>query len=405
MAATKHFEYKALNRAGRKVKGKVQATDPATAVTKVRKMGLMPTKVKPAGQGLNAEIPMPGANSVSLKHLAVMSRQFATMINSGLSLIRSLAILAEQAEAPALGKALDAVKSDIESGSSLSNAMAKHDKVFPPIFINMVRAGEVGGFLDKVLLQVADSFEKEVKLQNQVKSAMAYPTVVFGMAILSVTGMLLFIVPIFAKMFADVGAQLPWMTRMMVSMSEGLKSFGPFVAVLAVVAIVVWQKVKRKDEVRQVVDPWKLRMPIFGTLTSKIAIARFSRNFATMLASGVPILQCLSIVGSTSGNYVIEQAVIDVQDAVKRGDSVTDTMQAYRVFPSMMVQMMAVGEDTGALDEMLHKLSDFYEADVEATTAALASIIEPIMIAVLGVIIGGMIVGLYMPLFEIFNHI
>lgn len=403
--AMKSYKYKGVSTSGRKVSGKVDATDHGTALVKIKKMGLVPTTVKQTGTGLEMEITMPGSNRVSLKDLAIMSRQFATMISSGLSLLRALNILAEQTESKGLQKILVVVCNDVENGSSLSAALAKHDKDFPPIFINMTRAGEVGGFLETVLLQVADNFEKEVALRARIKAAMAYPVVVFVIAIIAVVGMLLFIVPVFEKMFSGFDADLPGPTKILVGLSEAMRIVAPALIVVGIAWAVVWSKIRHKEKTRKIVDPLIMKAPIFGGLVQKIAISRFSRNFGTMIASGVPILQCLSIVGETSGNYVISSAIHDVQDSVRRGESLSGPLASHKVFPAMMVQMLAVGEDTGAMDTMLHKLSDFYEQEVEATTDALASLIEPLMIAFLGSIIGGMIVALYLPIFNIFQLI
>jgi type IV pilus assembly protein PilC len=342
---------------------------------------------------------------VKIKDLAVFSRQFATMINSGLSLLRALTILTEQTENKELARVLGLVRNDIETGNSLSAAMSKHPKAFPPLMTNMVKAGEVGGFLDSVLLQLAENFEAEVKLRGKVKAAMTYPAVVFVMAILMCIGMLLFIVPVFAGMFTDLGGTLPLPTRVLMALSTGLKTFFPLLVLLAVVAAVVWGKTKRTERVRNVVDPFKLKIPVFGQLFAKIALSRFSRNLGTMMKSGVPILQSLDIVADTTGNVVLARALRDVQDSVRSGESIAGPLANHPIFPPMVVQMMAVGEDTGALDAMLLKISDFYDQEVEATTEALTALIEPLMIAFLGAIVGSMIIALYMPIFGVFDLI
>jgi type IV pilus assembly protein PilC len=403
--ATKTFEYSVRDRRGKLVGGKLEAPSEAALVQKLVGMGYAPVSVREANTGMNREITLPGGNRVKLKDLAVMSRQFATMINSGLSLIRALSILAEQTENKALAKTLAEVRAAVEAGQSLSSAFAKHPKVFPPLVVNMVRAGEVGGFLDTVMLQIAANFEAEVKLRSKIKSAMTYPVVVFVMAILAVVGMLLFIVPIFAKMFSDLGGTLPVPTRILVSLSDGLRLFAPVLLVVGIVGSVVWSRVRHTEGVRRVVDPLKLRVPVFGPLFQKVAISRFSRNLGTMLSSGVPILQSLEIVGETAGNVVLRDAAVAVQDSVRRGESLAGPLAQHSVFPPMVVQMLAVGEDTGAIDTMLEKVSDFYDAEVEATTEALTSLIEPLMIAVLGTVVGGMIIALYMPIFNVFDLI
>jgi type IV pilus assembly protein PilC len=403
----KTFDYSVRDRTGKLVKGTLEAGDATAVVTRLKSQGMAPVSVveSKAGKGLQVEITMPGSGRVTLKDLALMSRQFATMVSSGLSLLKALSILAEQTESRKLAETLQSVRGEVETGTSLSTALAKHQNTFPPLMINMVRAGEVGGFLDQVLVQLAENFEAEVKLKAKIKSAMTYPVVVFAIAILAVVGMLLFIVPIFAKMFSDMGGTLPLPTRILVSMSEGLRVGAPALLVLAVVLPVVWRKVKNRQAVRDVVEPALLKAPVFGLLVQKIALSRFSRNLGTMLRSGVPILQSLEIVGGASGNVVLERAAKDVMESVRQGKSLAAPLAAHAVFPPMVVQMMSVGEDTGALDQMLHKISDFYDQEVEATTEALTSLIEPLMIAVIGGIIGAMIVAMYMPIFGVFELI
>jgi type IV pilus assembly protein PilC len=334
-----------------------------------------------------------------------MSRQFATMINSGLSLLRALTILEEQTQNKELGRILGEVRADVETGTALSTAMGKHPKAFPPLMVNMTRAGEVGGFLDTVLLQVAANYEAEVKLRSKIKSAMTYPVVVFVMAILATIGMLLFIVPTFGEMFADLGGELPAPTRLLMAASDFLKvAILPLVG-LFIAATVAYAKVKHKESVRGVVDPLKLKVPIFGKLFQKIALSRFTRNLGTLLKAGVPILQSLDIVADTSGNIVVARAVRDVQESVRRGETLAGPLANHDVFPPMVVQMLSVGEDTGAMDSMLHKISEFYDQEVEATTESLTALIEPLMIAVLGGIVGSMIIALYMPIFSVFEII
>jgi type IV pilus assembly protein PilC len=403
--ATATFEYKVRDKAGKLKTGTLDAESQAQVAQKLKQMGYAPLSVVEKNTGLNKEISFGGKKKVKLKDLAVFSRQFATMINSGLSLLRALNILAEQTENKELARILGEVRNDIETGSSLSVAMAKHENVFPPLMVNMCRAGEVGGFLDSVLLQIAENFEAEVKLKAKIKSAMTYPVVVFVIAILAVVGMLLFIVPVFANMFAELGGELPAPTKVLVFLSGAMKVMAPLGLLAFIAFLIVWPKVKNKAQVRNVVDPLKLKTPIFGVLFQKIALSRFSRNLGTMMRSGVPILQSLDIVAETTGNVVLERAVRDVQESVRSGEALAKPLEQHSVFPPMVVQMMAVGEDTGALDTMLHKISDFYDQEVEATTEALTSLIEPLMIAVLGAIIGAMIIALYMPIFGVFELI
>lgn len=404
MATT--FEYSVRDKDGKVTKGRVDGDSKAVVVEKLKTMGYSPISLEEVKTGgLNREISFGGAKRVKLKELAIFSRQFATMINSGLSLLRSLSILEEQTENKTLATTVGKVRADVEGGAALSSAMAKHPEVFPPIMIHMTRAGEVGGFLDQVMSQLAANFEAEVRLRGKIKSAMTYPVVVFIMAILAMTAMLLFIVPVFANMFASLGGELPLPTRILVWLSSALKILAPFIVVALVVFTYWWRKHKRDEKVRNFVDPLKLKAPVFGGLAQKIAISRFTRNLGTMVHSGVPILQALDITGQTTGNVVIERAVEDVQESVRRGEPLARPLAHHPVFPPMVVQMMSVGEDTGALDLMLGKISDFYDAEVEATTESLTSLIEPLMIAVVGGMIGAMIIALYMPIFKVFDLI
>lgn len=402
--ATATFEYKVRDRAGKIKTGKLDAETQAQVANKLKTMGYAPVSITQSKAGMKKELSIPGfGKKVKLKDLAVFSRQFATMINAGLSLLRSLTILTEQTENKELARILGAVRDDIETGNSLSIAMSKHPAVFPPLMVNMTKAGEVGGFLDSVLMQIAENYEAEVKLRGKVKSAMTYPVVVFVMAILAVVGMLLFIVPVFKAMFEDLGATLPLPTRFLVFLSGQMKMLVPLGVVGLIAFSIVWKKIKRDEKVRGFIDPLKLKAPVFGSLFQKIALARFARNLGTMLRSGVPILQSLDIVADTCGNIVLARAVRAVQESVRTGESLTAPLREHSVFPPMVVQMMAVGEDTGALDTMLGKIAEFYDQEVESTTESLTALLEPLMIAFMGAIIGGMIVALYMPIFKIFE--
>src|SRR4051794_4030015 len=305
------YAYAVRDRAGKMINGTLEAESPALVAAKLKGMGYAPMSISEHKAGLNSEITIPGfgKKKVKLKDLAVMSRQFATMINSGLSLLRALSILAEQTESKELARVLGEVRNEVETGNSLSGAMTKHSPdVFPPLMVNMCKAGEIGGFLDAVLLQIADNYEAEVKLRGKVKSAMTYPVVVFVMAILAVIGMLLFIVPVFAGMFKTLGGELPAPTRILVAMSQILKYGAPFILVGLIVGTIIWRRIKRRESVRNFVDPIKLKVPVFGNLFRKIAIARFTRNLGTMMRSGVPILQSLNIVALTTGNMVLTHA-------------------------------------------------------------------------------------------------
>jgi type IV pilus assembly protein PilC len=402
--ATLAYAYKGRDDTGKIVKGKIDGSSESAVATRMRTMGLSPVEIVEStdGTGLGREIKIPGlSKGVGLKDLAIMSRQMATMIGAGLSLLRTLSILSEQTESKPLTKVLVAVTKAVESGSSLSDAMYKHPVDFPPIMINLVRAGETGGFLEGSLETIATNFEKEVKLRGSIKSALTYPVIVLIMAVVAVAAMLIFIVPTFKTMFDSLGGTLPLPTQMLVWMSSIMIWLAPLLIVIAIVFAIWWRANKNTEKVRRTVDPLKLRLPVFGALLKKIAVARFCRNFASMIGAGVPILQALHIVGETSGNWVIERALHSVADSVRQGRSIAQPLAASPVFPSMVTQMISVGEDSGSLQQMLNKIGDFYDAEVESATEQLTAMIEPLMVAVLGVIVGGMIVALYLPIFQI----
>lgn len=409
MATTTTYSYKGRDTTGKIVRGKVDAASEAQVSSRLRTMGVSPTSIAlaPAGTGLNTEISFGslGAGRVTLKDIAVMSRQMATMIAAGLSLLRTLTILTEQTENKKLAEVLDKVRGDVETGLSLSDAMSKHPVDFPPLMLSLIRAGETGGFLEASLESVANNFEAEVKLTGTIKSALTYPVIVLIMAVLSTVGMLIFIVPVFDAMFTQMGATLPLPTQFLVVLSNSLVYIGPIAVVVIIALVVWWRKNKNTDRVRKVADTIKLKLPVFGGLLAKVAISRVTRNLATMIGAGVPILRSLSIVGATAGSWVIEQALLKVQDSVRQGNSIAGPLSQEPIFPSMVTQMIAVGEDSGALETMLHKISDFYDQEIESTTEQLTALIEPLMIAFIGIVIGGMIVALYMPIFDIFNHI
>ena len=404
MANAQAFAYTGRNTAGKLVKGRLDAPNQAAVASRLRGMGVSPVSIKESadGTGLQRDIVIPGfSKGVTLKDLAIMSRQMATMIGSGLSLLRTLTILSEQTESKPLTKILEKVRDDVQTGISTSDAFARHPDSFPPLMINMIRAGETGGFLEGALGSIATNFEKEVKLRGTIKSAMTYPVIVFVMAILAVIAMLVFIVPVFKKMFEGLGGQLPLPTMMLVYLSQSMVFVVPILIVVGVAFAIWWPRNKNTERVRKFLDPLKLKLPVFGPLLKKIAVARFSRNFSNMISAGVPILQALNIVGETSGNWVLENALKEVAESVRQGQSIAAPLAGQPVFPTMVTQMIAVGEDAGSLETMLDKIADFYDQEVEAATEQLTAMIEPIMVAFLGIVVGGMIVALYLPIFTI----
>ena len=402
------FEYTCRDRSGKTVKGKLDAPDDKAVAAKLREMGYAPVSITASkdGQGLKRELSIPGmgSNKVGLKDLAVFSRQFATMIGSGLSLVRALNILAEQTENKKLAEIVGDVRTQIEQGRALSDALADHEE-FPKLYVAMVRAGETAGLLDQVLLRIADTLEKDVELRRKIKSALTYPVVVLIMAIVLTGVMLIFIVPVFVTMFEDLGGTLPLPTRVLMFLSSFLTSYWYIVLLLPILGWQAFKWARKQPQVRYQLDRMKLKLPVFGDLFHKLAIARFSRNLGTLLKAGVPILSALEITADTVNNGVISDATNDVKMAVKEGESVAKPLTQHPVFPPMVVHMIAVGEETGAMDTMLGKIADFYDDEVSATTESLTAMLEPLMIGVLGGLVGSMVIALYMPMFEIFNLI
>ena len=394
---------RARSREGRLIEQRLKASSENEALQKIQQMGFAPLGVEPAGKGLNREIRF-GSGRVKLKDLAIMSRQMSTMLASGLPILRCLSVLADQSESARLREVLTEVRASVERGTSLSESMSEH-REFPPLMVAMVQAGETGGFLDTTMAEIAKSLEADLLLRGKIKAALTYPIAVFFIAILVVIGMLLFVVPVFEGLFDSFGSELPGPTQLLVSLSELISNplfFGPTLVVL-IGGVILYRRFKNTDGVRWVVDPIKFRLPVFGGLFRKVALARFSRNFSSLLRAGVPILTALDIVGDTSGNIVIARAVVDIQSGVREGSGIAKPLEAHSVFPEMVVDMIEVGEETGNLDEMLEKIADFYDQEVSATTDQLMALIEPIMVVILGGIVGGMIIALYLPIFSIFE--
>jgi type IV pilus assembly protein PilC len=384
--------------------GQLVGDSEVLVLRRLREMGMTPVDVKKHGQGMRMEINLrPGR--VKLKQIAIFARQFATMVNSGLPILRALSILSDQTESKELAKVLVTVRTDVEQGSSLSGAMAKHPKAFNNLFISMVRSGETGGVLDDVLLQLADQIEKEVQLRRQIKSAMTYPIVVLVMVVLIMSAMLLFIVPQFESIYASLDSELPVPTKILLAVSGAFTKYWWLVIASTVGFIFGVRRYKKTDSGRARLDAIKIRVPVFGPLFHKVAIARFASTLGMLLRAGVPILQALEIVKDTVDNKVISRAVEDVKSSVREGESIAKPLSKHAVFPPMVVQMMAVGEETGAVDTMLDKVSEFYNQEVEATVEALTSLIEPLLIAVIGGAVGAAVVALYMPMFNIINVI
>jgi len=340
---------------------------------------------------------------VSTKDLAVFTRQFATMINAGLPLVQCLEILSKQTEKPYFKKIISDVMHDVETGSTLAEALGKHKTVFDQLFVNMVESGEAGGILDDILLRLATYIEKSEALRRKVKSAMMYPTVVLVVALGATTFMLLFIIPTFAKMFGDFGGQLPLPTRIVLELSNLLKGYWWAIAGVIGGLMFAFKAYYKTEGGKRVIDGFQLKIPILGEVLRKSAIARFTRTLGTLIKSGVPILTGLDITARTAGNKVISESVMRTRASIREGETLAAPLRQCEVFPAMVVQMIAVGEETGALDEMLKKIADFYDDEVDTAVDTLTSVIEPLMIVVMGVMVGGMVVAMYLPMFKLIS--
>ncbi|MEO7804846.1 MAG: type II secretion system F family protein [Actinomycetota bacterium] len=400
------FDYRVRTRDGKVVEGTMEGESNAAVASRLRAQNMIPLEIKEQSKvSLKKEITII-PERVKLKDLAIFSRQFAVMISSGLSLLRALTILGEQTANKRLAKTVIQVRDDVEQGGSLSGSMAKHPKIFSPLFVSLVRAGETGGQLDTVLERVADNFEKDYKLRQKIKSAMTYPVVVFGIAMILMTVMLIFIVPTFAKMFDDLGGELPLPTKILVFLSNKAVIGVPILIVVVIAGFVLYKRTRASSaKFTYRTDSWKLKAPVFGDLFSKVAMSRFARTLSLLLRSGVPVLQALQITSEATGNAVVGAAAIDVMNSVREGETIAAPLRNHKVFPPMVVQMISVGEDTGQVDNMLDKIADFYDQEIESTTESLTALLEPLMIAVLGALVGGMVVSLYLPMFKIFDLI
>jgi type IV pilus assembly protein PilC len=398
------YDYKVRDRSGTLVSGQLVGDSERLVLQRLREMGMTPVEVKKAGTGLKMEINLrPGR--VKLKQIAIFCRQFATMVNSGLPILRALSILGDQTENKELSKVLTQARTDVEQGSSLSAAMGKHPKAFNNLFISMIKAGETGGVLDDVLLSVADQIEKEVELRRQIKSAMTYPIVVVCLVMLILGAMLLFVVPQFETIYTNLGGELPLPTKLLLAVSDAFRTYWYGFLLFVGASSFLFRRYKRTEKGRARVDAAKIRVPVFGPLFHKVALARFSSTLGMLLRAGVPILQALDNVKETVNNRVIANAVDDVKTSVREGESIARPLGQHKVFPPMVVQMMAVGEETGAIDTMLDKVAQFYNNEVTATVDALTSLIEPLLIAVIGGAVGAAVIALYMPMFNIINLI
>jgi len=396
------FNYSVRDKSGKIVKGSLEGESRDAVSAKLRQMGYIILELdQQSALAALSQLKIGGGN-VKPKDITIFSRQFATMINAGLSLTKCLSILAAQTESDALRTIIQAISRDVEAGQSLSESLGRHPKTFPPIFVNMVRAGETGGVLDEVLVRLADHFESEQALKGKIKSAMTYPIAMGGLVLVILAAMMIFVVPTFERMFASMGGQLPFMTQVLVNISDFVAGIGGIILVVAFFAASFAFKFWVSTATgRFIWDAFKLKSPVVGQLNRKVSLARFTRTFGTLVSAGVPILSALDIVADTAGNEVVAREVKKARSAIKEGETIAKPLSDSKVFPSMLVQMIAVGEETGALDAMLNKIADFYDEEVSAQVDSLTSLIEPLMMASLGGVVGAMVVALYMPMFQV----
>jgi type IV pilus assembly protein PilC len=399
------FVYKVRDVRGIPANGEVEADSRAVVATELRNKGYTVVKINEKNAGTSLSGMLKDTKRIKSKHITIFSRQFATMISSGLALLRALYILENQTQNPKLKQVIGEIRTDVEGGSSLSDSLEKHPKVFNRLYISMVRAGEAGGILDETLNRVAAQLEAEDSLKRTVRSAMVYPLLIASFALLVMIAMVLFIIPIFSKMYADMGSQLPLLTRIMVNISDTMRSvWGIFIFAAAFGMIYGLIRLKRTEQGTAVWDRAKLHTPMgIGDIMLKLSMARFSRTLSTLVSSGVPILQAIEITGETAGNVVVSDAMATVKREVKEGRPMSDPLTKISVFPPMVTQMIAVGEETGAVDTMLNKIAEFYEDEVSASIKSLTSILEPIMMMGVGAIVGVIVISLYLPIFNLMN--
>ena len=385
--------------------GEMSATTREEVIALLRKKNITATVVtEKTKKGILSNFALRG--KVKDKDIVIFTRQFATMIDAGLPLVQALDILSSQVENKTLGKTLSQVKVDVESGATYADALKKHPRVFSELYVNMVAAGEAGGILDTILNRLAAYIEKAMKLKKKVKGAMVYPAVVTSIAVLVIAVIMIFVVPTFSKMFAQLGGTLPLPTRIIINMSDFIAGIGGLLVAGAIVAFVVFLvQFRRTEKGKYITDRILLKLPIFGTLLNKVAVAKFTRTLGTLISSGVPILDGLDITAKTSGNKVIEYAIIDVRKGVVGGKTLAEPITKAQVFPPMVTHMIAVGESTGALDAMLSKIADFYDDEVDATVSNLTAMMEPILMVFLGGTVGFIVVAMYLPIFKLITLI
>jgi type IV pilus assembly protein PilC len=399
------YKWEGVARNGQVKSGTKEAPNEQAVLQYLRGQQIRPRKLKPV-KSLEGGFSMSFGGGVGLKDLVVFSRQFSTMIDAGLPLVQCLEILGSQMENPAFKKVIMQIKGEVEGGSTFADALRKHPKVFDALYVNLIAAGEVGGILDVILLRLSTYLEKAMKLKGQVKSAMVYPTAIMGVAIVVITVLLVFVIPIFENMFKEFGgAALPAPTQIVINISQWTQS-NFFLLILGGVGLVfLWKYIRKNPKGREITDDLFLKAPVFGPLMRKVAVARFTRTLGTMISSGVPILEALDITARAAGNVIIEKAIYRARQSISEGKTVAEPIMQAKVFPSMVCQMINVGEQTGALDTMLGKIADFYDEEVDAAVKGLTSLMEPAMMVILGTLIGGLVVAMYLPIFEMAGNL
>jgi type IV pilus assembly protein PilC len=392
------FVWVAQTKKGRKLKGEIDVANEAIALSQLKKRNFTVKKLKPKPKDIFGNISFL-KSKVTKKDLVVFTRQFSTMIDAGLPLVQGLTILAEQSENPTFKAILKEITKDVEGGSTLAEAMKKHPKVFDSLFVNLVAAGEMGGMLDTILRRLAQFIEKAEKLKSQIKGAMTYPIIVMAIAFIVIAVILVFVIPVFEDMFKSFGSALPVPTQIVVNMSRFLKGNIHWVIIALIALIYGFKRYRDTAAGKKLTDSLFLKLPVFGNLLKKTAVARFTRTLGTMISSGVPILDALEIVAKTAGNVVIEEIIYEVRGSIAEGQTIAEPLSENDIFPGMVIQMIAVGEATGALDVMLEKIADFYDDEVDAAVAALTSMLEPLLMLFLGASIGGLVIAMYLPIF------
>lgn len=383
--------------------GEIEAPDRTAAVSELRRKAILVTQIKEKAGGAARAAGLRGrfGGKVKDKEMAIFTRQFSTMVDAGLPLVQCLTILAEQSESKTLRTVTSKVAGSVEAGSTLADALRRHPKTFDELYVNLVEVGEAGGILDTVLQRLSVYIEKAAALKRKVKSAMIYPLTIVGVAFIVIIFMLTFVIPTFAKMFASMGADLPLPTLIVIKLSDFAARFWWLIIAGAIGIVVGIRAYYRTEGGRSLIDALVLKVPVFGTLVRKVAVARFTRTLGTLVSSGVPILEGLRITARTAGNRVVERAVLETRASVTAGKTLAEPLKASTVFPPMVVQMISVGEQTGALDAMLNKIADFYDDEVDTAVSALTALLEPLMIVFLGVVIGGLVIAMYLPIFRL----